>query len=177
MKSRCAGVAMLAAVVTAMPAQAADLAVRRAYLMRGLLELSPGMPTIAAALRRYGIIVTIGSWMQRSQFVAEAKAHPTATAIFIGHSMGAYEAVVAGNELHASGVKVRVVGIDPLCTHPPSVAPGVPAVNIWGNSCFGLPATIVGARNVNVSAYGISHIGMPADPRVQARIVAAAISN
>ena len=140
-------------------------AATRVYLMRGLLELSPGLSTIGDMLRARGAIVTVGSWMQREQFVRDALRHPQDRIVFGGHSMGDQEAFSAGAQVKGS----RVVGLDPLCTSPRGRG-----VNIWGNTCLGRFATVAGASNVLISGY--SHITYCTDPRVQRAFVRYALN-
>jgi hypothetical protein len=146
-------------------------AATRVYLMRGLAELSPGLSTIGDMLRARGAIVTVGSWMQREQFVRDALRYPQDRIVFGGHSMGDQAAFAAGAELLAHGLKVRVVGLDPLCTSPRTYGGGV---NIWGNACMGHDAAVAGASNVRISGY--SHIAYCTDPRVQSAFVRYALN-
>lgn len=141
---------------------------KRAYLMRGLLELSPGLSDIGEQLRRRGWTVTVGSWMQQWFFTQDALQHPHARVVFIGHSMGAQEAFVAGGVLKRYRRNVQVVGLDPLCTNPP-MTPGLNATNIWGNMCFAARGEVRGAKNVLIPGY--SHIGYCTDPRVQKHVL------
>jgi hypothetical protein len=147
-------------------------AATRAYLMRGLggAFLSTGEDQIGARLRRLGVIVMVGDWTDREAFVQDAMRHRSDRIIFSGHSMGDLEAFVAGAELRARGLKVRVVGLDPLCTGP-RMTRGLDATNIWGNYCGLTQGSVAGARNVYLP--GPSHIGYPSDPRIQARAIAA----
>jgi hypothetical protein len=142
-------------------------AATRVYLMRGLLELSP-FSGLVAALQARGDIVSTWSWMHWGAVVADAAAHRGDRIIIGGHSMGDENAFAAGAALQARGVKVKVVGLDPLCTSPRMVR-GLDAVNIWGNGCMGRAATVAGAHNVYLP--GPSHIGYPADRRVQAAFI------
>lgn len=157
------------AIAFVIAASSHALAAKRAYLMRGLLELSPGIATIGAQLKARGWIITVGSWMQQWFFTRDALAHPHDRIVFIGHSMGDQEAFVAGAVLKRYRRNVQVVGLDPLCTSP-RMTPGLNATNIWGNTCLGRYATVAGARNVLISGYG--HIPYSTDPRVQARVLA-----
>jgi hypothetical protein len=159
--------ALCAAAAVALSVSHAHAATR-VYLMRGLMELSPGLETIGEMLRARGAVVTLGSWMQRGAFVQDALAHPHDRIIFGGHSMGAQEAFAAGAQLAARGIKARVIGLDPLCTSP-RMSPGISGVNIWGNGCMGRPATVAGAQNVLIPGY--SHINYCTDPRVQRAFV------
>src|SRR5581483_11314528 len=169
------GAAIYAALFLCPPAPvlAADHAVTRVYLMRGLLELSP-FASLVATLRAHGAIVTTWSWLQKGALERDALAHRGDRIVVGGHSMGDQEAFAAGGDLKMRGLSVRVVGLDPLCTTPRATA-GLSQINIWGNACLGRPAIVPGARNVYLP--GPSHIGYPADPRVIRAFVAAALSN
>ena len=149
--------------------QRADAATR-AYLMRGLggMVLSTGMDQIGSLLRRHGVIVVVGHWWDREAFVADALRHPHDRIIFGGHSMGDWASFIAGAELRARHVNVRVVGLDPLCTGP-VMTPGLDAVNLWGNRCGAL-GPVQGAKNIYLPVSG--HIEFPSNPIVQRRAIA-----
>ncbi len=142
----------------------------RVYLMRGLggLLLSDAMDQIGAKLRRPGIVVNVGDWSDASRFALDAEAHPHDRDVLIGHSMGARAAGEIGTLLKSRGLNVKVIGIDPLFTGA-LVGAGVDAICFYGQ---GWP--MQGAHNVLIqSSYG--HIGYGADPRVQSRVIAAAL--
>ncbi len=160
------GTAIIFAVLLAMPAHAAT----RIYLMRGLggLLLSDAMDQSGARLKRPGIVVEVGDRSDGPAFERDALGHRSDRIVLIGHSMGAYAAGEIGSDLTRRGYQVKVVGIDPLFTNA-SVAPGVNAICFYGE---GFPMR--GARNVFVaSTYG--HIAYASDPRVQSRVLAAAM--
>lgn len=172
------GAAMLVAVLVSTCAQAADRSVTRAYLMRGLggLFISNGMDQIGAKLRARGVIVSVGGWMAWPLFAADAARHPRDRIVFSGHSMGARAAGEAADAM-PRGAKVKVVGIDPLCAYA-SVRRGTNAVNFTRGISLacGSHGAMVNARNISLAAYRDSHIGIVSDQRVQARVVAAALS-
>lgn len=143
----------------------------RVYVMNGLFGefITNAMNQIGQMLRARGAIVEVGSWMQESSFVSDACAHPGDRIIFVGHSMGAVAAVGAVRASKACGARrVRMVGIDP--PNFGSVLPsGVHGVVFVGP----LEGPIARAHNVTVTGYG--HIGIVNDPKMQQRIVAAAL--
>jgi pimeloyl-ACP methyl ester carboxylesterase len=165
-------VAAIAFSIASGQALAAEHQVPRVYLMRGLLELSP-FSTLVAKLKARGAIVTTWSWMQREAVVADALRHRGDRIVVAGHSMGDQEAFTAGAELKARGLRATIVGLDPLCTSP-RATPGLSQINIWGNGCMGRAASVAAAKNIYLP--GPSHIGYPADPRVQALFVKFALS-
>jgi pimeloyl-ACP methyl ester carboxylesterase len=152
-------------------AHAADRAVTRAYLMNGLFgwALTNAMPQMGAQLRARGAIVTVGSWTQEAFFAADACRHRGDRIVFIGHSLGGPAAARAAITARACGVRsVRVVSIDPprnLASSPK----GVTSTNFVGV----LGGQIAGARNVSTPGY--SHIGIVNNPKMQSRIVSAAM--
>lgn len=151
-------VLLLAILMCAAPAEAAT----RVYLMRGLLELSP-FGKLEAALRAKGAIVSNWSWMSQEFVVADALQHRGDKIVIAGHSMGDLAAFTASAELKARGMKVKTIGLDPLCTWPRATK-GLIQYNIWGSYC-GVAHTVPGAINIYLpSPYG--HIGYPADNRV-----------
>ena len=140
----------------------------RIYLMRGLggLLLSDAMDQIGTKLHGRNRTIGVGDWSDAAQFERDALGHPHDRIVLIGHSMGAKAAGEIGSDLHRRGYSVKVIGIDPLFTNAACGA-GVDCICFWGQGF-----EMRGAHNVFVaSTYG--HIGYAADPRVQARVIAA----
>lgn len=163
---RTGAVAMLFAAVTLSHADAAT----RIYLMRGLggLLLSDAMDQIGAKLHGRNRTIGVGDWSDAASFERDALGHRGDRIVLIGHSMGAYAASEIGTDLHRRGYSVKVIGIDPLFTNA-ACGPGVDCICFWGQGF-----EMHGAHNVFVaSSYG--HIGYASDPRVQARVIAAAL--
>lgn len=149
---------------------------KRAYYMRGLGDLAGALTheagkQIASALEVHGFIVTVGEWTDLQRFLALALEAPAGDLILLsGHSMGCKAAFDGAPNLMAAGKRVRVVGLDPLCTGPVHT-PGLDATNIWGNRC-GLLGPVRGATNVYLPAG--PHITYPNQPQVQAAFITAA---
>lgn len=119
-----------------------------------------GLSQIAAQLEARGDVASVGCNF------SDALAHACSGDVLIGHSYGALHACEAGAALLARGIHVKVIGIEPLYTGA-RCDPRLHAINYYGH---GWP--MPGAQNVFIaSSYG--HIGFPADPRVQARVIAA----
>lgn len=141
---------------------------KRAYYMRGLGDLG-GVLTheaanqIAGNLQDHGYVVTVGEWTDLQRFLADALEHPEDFILLSGHSMGCKASFDGAPRLMDAGIKVRVVGLDPLCTGP-TYTKGLDATNIWGNACGAL-GPIPGAKNIYLQAG--PHITYPNQPIVQ----------
>lgn len=149
---------------------------KRAYYMRGLGDLGGALTheagnQIAAALTSKGFTVSVGEWTDLQRFLADAlESQPGDFILLTGHSMGCKAAFDGAPNLMAAGKRVRVVGLDPLCTGP-VYRPGMDATNIWGNRC-GLLGPVRGANNVYLPAG--PHITYPNQPEVQEALITAA---
>lgn len=122
-----------------------------------------GLQQIAAQLKARGFTVSVGCNFNKAEILQHRRDH----GVLIGHSFGAKHAGEVAGELLAAGMRVDVIAIEPLYTA--AVCPrGVKCICYYGQG-FPMP----GAQNVHIpSAYG--HIGYAADPRIQARVIAAA---
>jgi pimeloyl-ACP methyl ester carboxylesterase len=141
----------------------------RAYVMNGLLGelVTNAMNEIGAELRARGDIVTVGSWVQVGEFVADACEHRGDHIVIVGHSMGALMAARMVNDLRACGAhSVRAVMIDPPTDS--SIPAGSNAVNFVGQ----LGGKIAGAKNIPIP--GVGHVEIVNDRGMQRRIVQAA---
>ena len=115
--------AWIAAVVPAAAAASAHV-----YLLRGLLNMSPGFDTLVATLHSRGVPATLdsyGSWSALAQnAIADYKHGRLRSIVIIGHSSGGGAALDMAAALGRAGVPVDlVVAIDPTgtTTVPPNV--------------------------------------------------------
>jgi pimeloyl-ACP methyl ester carboxylesterase len=111
------GAAWIAAIV---PAAAATSAAH-VYLLRGLLNMSPGFDTLAATLHSHGVPATLdsyGSWSALARdAIADYKHGRLRSIVIIGHSSGGGAALDMAATLGRAGVPVDlVVAIDPTGT-------------------------------------------------------------
>ena len=111
---------VLAALVAIAPAAAAASSAH-VYLLRGLLNMSPGFDTLAASIRSHGIPATLdsyGSWSALTQdAIADYKRGRLRSIVIIGHSAGGGAALDMAAALGRAGVPVDlVVAIDPTGT-------------------------------------------------------------
>lgn len=146
---------------------------KRAYLMRGLGDFGgvlthQAMQEIATGLP--GFIVSIGEWTDLQRFLSDALDYADDMILLGGHSMGCKASFDGAPRLMEAGIKVRVVGMDPLCTGPVHT-PGLDATNIWGNPC-GTLGPVIGAKNIYLPAG--PHISYPNQPSVQKAFIKAA---
>lgn len=119
-----------------------------------------GLEQIAAQLHARGIHADVGCSF------GSINPKPGDRVVLIGHSMGAVHAAEEAAQLHARGISVMVIALDPLLTGA-SCPQGIVCICFWQGG-YPMP----GAQNIRVpSNYG--HIRFPADPRVQARVIAA----
>ncbi len=117
---RLAGLVVAAWVTAIMPAAAAT-ASAHVYLLRGLLNMSPGFDTLAAAIQSRGVPATLdsyGSWSALAQnAIADYKRGRLRSIVIIGHSAGGGAALDMAAALGRAGVPVDlVVAIDPTGT-------------------------------------------------------------
>lgn len=120
-----------------------------------------GLEQIAAKLGARHVPASVGC-----SFAEPGKATRGDLIVLIGHSMGAVHAAAKAVELKRQGYRVRVIALDPLYTGA-RCPPGIACICYWQGG-FPMP----GAQNIRIQTnYG--HIGFPADPRVQARVIAA----
>ena len=143
--------------------------------MRGLGDLAGALTheagkQIAAALESHGFTVAVGEWTDLQRFLADALEHPEHFILLSGHSMGCKASFDGAPKLMAAKIRVRVVGLDPLCTGP-SYTRDLDATNIWGNHC-GTLGPVIGAKNIYLPAG--PHITYPNQPQVQAAFIKAA---
>ncbi|MDX2155735.1 MAG: alpha/beta fold hydrolase [Hyphomicrobiaceae bacterium] len=159
----------------------------RAYLMRGLFDVSTGLDDLAAKLRSRGVRAIVDSYTASDQLAAAAiRAYAEQTAcpiVVIGHSMGAEAAVAMAEKLAQAKVPVAV-----LVTFSPAYPRAVPAnvgriVNyyqsnsaLWPNRLSGPAKSRV--RNVDLANdAAVNHLNIEKLPRLHEetlRLVAAA---
>lgn len=154
--------AAVIAIALSSPVRAADVAFLSGGA--GCPLFTSGLHQIAAQLQAHGVQASVGCNFNISGILTHRGDH----VVLIGHSYGAYHAGIAAAQLLRAGMRVKVIGIDPLYTNAGCSA-GSDCICFYGQ---GFPMR--GARNLFVaSSYG--HIGYPADPRVQTRVIAAAL--
>lgn len=150
--------------------------VRRAYYMRGLGDLGgaltheAGVEITEALLANGYAHAAVGEWTDLQRFLADALEHPEDFILLSGHSMGCKASFDGAPKLMQAKIKVRVVGLDPLCTGPFHPL-GLDATVIWGNAC-GVLGPVPGARNIYLPAG--PHVSYPNQPQVQAAFIKAA---
>jgi hypothetical protein len=152
------------------------------YMIRGFMNVfSTGMNQMTAKLRRYGIRATAhssGDWRGLSQNILRRKkqgkvSHPI---IIVGHSLGGVDLPKFANALGRGGVKVDlVIGLDPGFAQPIPFGPNVKQVvnyKIPNGQRFrrgrGFTGTI---RHIDVSKYGVGHVGIDKSPGVQKLVI------
>ncbi|MFE1600962.1 hypothetical protein [Methylobacterium sp. ID0610] len=179
-------IAMAIAAATAHQArgEAAGSAARdarpvRLYMMRGLGDrlTSSGIDDFAARIGelRPSTVIRVGNWYDWEEMAADALANPQARIVIVGYSMGSQSAARAANRLAASGIDVKMIGMDPYCVGSEvDASPHIRAVNIYMNSCGGAAqGQIMGADNIRLGdgTGGFSdHLAFPSNPLVQTMV-------
>jgi len=112
---------LVAALWIAAVAPAAATSSAHVYLLRGLLNMSPGFDTLAAGIRSRGVPATLdsyGSWSALTEeAIAQYKRGQLRSIVIVGHSSGGGAALDMAAALGRAGVPVDlVVAIDPTGT-------------------------------------------------------------
>ncbi len=177
---------LAAAIGFAMPV--ADSAVaEEVYMVRGFANVfSRGMDQMTRQLRARGIRARSmgnGEWRGvADDIIRRSKqgrvSHPI---IIAGHSLGGVEAPDFANALGSAGVPVAlVIGLDPGFPVPSSFGPGIKHVvnyKIPSGQDYRRGRGFNGKlETIDVSRYGVDHVGIDKSPGVQ-RLVVARIRN
>ena len=165
---RLAGLIVAAWIAAVAPAATAATSAH-VYLLRGLLNMSPGFDTLAATIRSHGVPATLdsyGSWSALAQdAIADYKHGRLRSIVIIGHSSGGGAALDMAAALGRAGVPVDlVVAIDPTGTKT------VPAnvrhtINLYVAGGVGSPVTSAGKargaiQNLPDRSPGVGHFSI-----------------
>ncbi len=158
------------------------VAAEEVYMIRGFMNVfSAGMNEMTVKLRRYGIRASShsnGDWKGLAQNIINRNkrgqvSHPI---IIVGHSLGGVDAPNFANALGRKGVKVGlVIGLDPGFSTPAPFGPNVKQVvnykipsGQYYRSGRGFTGSI---RTIDVSRYGVDHVGIDKSPQVQNLVI------
>ncbi|MCP4073160.1 MAG: hypothetical protein GY742_15700 [Hyphomicrobiales bacterium] len=173
---------LIAAVLGTTTIAASPVAAEEVYMIRGFMNVfSAGMNEMTARLKRYGIRASShsnGDWKGLAQnIISRSKRGKVSYPIIIvGHSLGGVDAPNFANALGKKGVKVGlVIGLDPGFSTPASFGPNVKQVvnyKIPSGQYYRRGRGFSGSiRNIDVSRYGVDHVGIDKSPQVQGLVI------
>lgn len=153
------------------------------YMIRGFLNVfSDGMNQMTRRLKSRGIRASVhsnGDWKSLANRIIRrskrgAVSYPI---VIVGHSLGGVEAPDFANALARGGVKVGlVIGLDPGFNVPKPFGPGVKQVvnyKIPSGKHYRRGRGFTGSiRTIDVSKYGVDHVGIDKSAQVQRLVIA-----
>lgn len=169
--------AIVAASMTAPAAIAEEV-----YMIRGFMDVfSAGMNQMTYRLIKSGVnakAISNGEWRSVAKDIIRRSkngkvSHPI---VIAGHSLGGVEAADFANTLGKAGVKVSlVIGLDPGFKTPNSFGPGIKRVVNYkipsGQNYRAGPGFSGKIRTIDVSKYGVDHVGIDKSPKVQQLVI------
>ncbi|MCP4071858.1 MAG: hypothetical protein GY742_08985 [Hyphomicrobiales bacterium] len=167
----------VAAILAATPVTAEEV-----YMIRGYMDVfSAGMNQMTSRLKRYGVKASVhsnGEWRDLARNIIRRNkqgkvSHPI---VIVGHSLGGVEAPKFANALGRGGVKVGlVIGLDPGFAEPVAFGPNIRQVvnyKIPSGQNYRRGRGFNGSiRTINVSKYGVDHVGIDKNPQVQHQVI------
>ena len=165
------------ATLATAPARAEEV-----YMIRGYMDVfSAGMNQMTTRLKRFGIHATShsnGDWRGLAKNIIRRSklgkvSHPI---VIVGHSLGGVEVPKFANALARGGVKVDLaIGLDPGFAAPNAFGPGVKQVinyKIPSGQHYRAGKGFNGRiKTIDVSRYGVDHVGIDKSPRVQNLVI------
>ncbi len=152
------------------------------YMIRGFMNVfSRGINQMTVRLKRHGIRATShsnGEWRDIAQRIIRrhkrgSVSHPI---IIVGHSVGGVEAPSFANALGRAGVKVSlVIGLDPGFSTPVRFGRNISQVvnyKIPSGKHYRRGKGFTGSiRTIDVSRYGVDHVGIDKNRQVQNLVI------
>ncbi|MCP4183126.1 MAG: hypothetical protein GY761_07380 [Hyphomicrobiales bacterium] len=177
LKQAPAMVLLTATLVTAKPALAEEV-----YLIRGYADVfSAGMNQMTSRLKKSGVNASVhsnGEWRYLAKNIIrrEKKGKVSHPIVIVGHSLGGVEAPLFANALGKGGVKVElVIGLDPGFKEPVAFGPNIRQVVNYkipsGQNYRGGKGFTGRLSTINVSKYGVDHVGIDKSPQVQHQVM------
>ena len=172
-------VLLVATSLAAIPAVAEEV-----YFIRGYNDVySAGMNQMTSRLKRiYGVNASVhsnGEWryIARDIIRREKKGEVSHPIVIVGHSLGGVEAPKFANALARGGVKVAlVIGLDPGFDEPVAFGPKIRQVvnyKLPKGQHYRRGSGFTGSiRTIDVSKYGVDHVGIDKSPQVQHQVMA-----
>ena len=157
-------------------------AATQVYLVRGLMDLSAGLDTLAAKLKRRGIAARVASYTDEAGVTASAvhnfKTGTGCPVVLIGHSLGADAVVQTAKTLQQSGIPVALlVAFSPAnsSTVPGNVARAInyyQSNSAWNNVYSRSPSFHGSLRNVDLAKLeSVDHFNIEKIARIHADII------
>ena len=173
---------LFAAIAAATYFATAPVVAEEVYLIRGYADVfSAGMNQMTHRLKRFGVNASVhssGEWRGLSRDIIRREkqgkvSHPI---VIVGHSLGGVEAPIFANALAQGGVKVGlVIGLDPGFKEPVAFGPKIQQVvnyKIPSGQNYRRGSGFKGSiRTINVSKYGVDHVGIDKSPQVQHQVM------
>jgi hypothetical protein len=152
------------------------------YMIRGYADVfSAGMNQMTSRLKRYGVNASVhssGEWrdLTRNIIRREKQGKVSHPIVIVGHSLGGVEAPIFANALAQGGVKVAlVIGLDPGFKEPVAFGPNIQQVvnyKIPSGQHYRRGSGFTGSiRTIDVSKYGVDHVGIDKSPQVQHQVM------
>ena len=153
------------------------------YLIRGYDDVfSAGINQMAYRLKKRGLnakAISNGEWKWLAPKIIARKKDKKISypIIIVGHSLGGVEAPRFANALGAGGVKVAlVIGLDPGFDPPVAFGPNIRRVinyKIPSGQNYRRGKGFNGSlKTINVARYGVTHVGIDKNPKVQSLVMA-----
>ena len=173
---------LLAAALSIATFASSPVVAEEVYMIRGFMNVfSAGINQMTVRLKRHGIRATShsnGEWRDLAQRIIRrhkrgSVSHPI---IIVGHSVGGVEAPSFANALGSAGVKVSlVIGLDPGFSTPVRFGPNISQVvnyKIPSGKHYRRGRGFTGSiRTIDVSRYGVDHVGIDKSPQVQRLVI------
>ena len=173
---------LLAAAFTIATFAASPVVAEEVYMIRGFMNVfSAGINQMTTRLKRHGIraiSLSNGDWRDLAQRIIRRHkrggvSHPI---IIVGHSLGGVEAPNFANTLGKAGVKVSlVIGLDPGFSTPVRFGQNISQVvnyKIPSGKHYRRGRGFTGSiRTIDVSRYGVDHVGIDKNRQVQNLVI------
>jgi pimeloyl-ACP methyl ester carboxylesterase len=150
----------------------------KAYLLRGIFNVSVGLDDLALRLNRMGIATTVAGHGESGAVAAEAirdyRSGKVRTVILIGHSLGGSAVLSMADELNKASVPIALlIALDAGSSGP--VAPNVRrAVNFYvgGAQLAPAPGFRGSLQNINVGNIpGMTHMALQSMPLMHQKMI------
>ena len=173
---------LIAGIVAVTPLFTTTVAAEEVYMIRGFADVySTGINQMTARLKTMGIRATshsTGDWRDLSRNILRRakRGKVSYPIVIVGHSLGAVDAPLFANTLARGGVKVGlVIGLDPGFPVPEPFGRNVKQVinyKIPSGKHFRRGKAFNGKiKTIDVSRYGVDHVGIDKNPSVQGLVI------
>lgn len=175
--------AFVATILAATSFATTSVVAEEVYMIRGYNDVfSVGMNQMTSRLKRHGINASVhsnGEWkgLARNIIRREKRDKVSHPIVIVGHSLGGVEVPKFANALAEGGVKVSLaIGLDPGFAAPIAFGPNVRQVvnyKIPSGQDYRRGRGFTGnIKTIDVSRYGVDHVGIDKSPQVQSLVIA-----